>query len=244
MLGLIGRKIGMTQLFAEDGSVVPVTAIEAGPCPIVQVKTEERDGYRAVQIGYGRKKPRRSRRPDLGHAARAGLDYVPAIVREFRLGPDEPLAEDPHTPPQAAEAAPTNGAAEGDGGEAGESGAPASEGLRVGQVLTVSMFRVGERVKVTANTKGRGFQGVVKRHGFAGRPSSHGHPSVRVPGSIGPGTDPSRVIKGRKMAGRMGGKRKSIRNLTVVKVDPERNLLFVRGSVPGARNGWVLIGKD
>ncbi len=265
MLGLIGRKIGMTQLFAEDGGVVPVTAIEAGPCPIVQVRTEERDGYRAVQIGYGRKKPRRSRKPDLGHAARAGLDYVPAIVREFRLDPDEPLAEDPHTPaaPEletAATAAESEAAdeeggaaeAEGEGGEAEggagggarDGGAIAAEGLRVGQVLTVSMFRPGERVKVTANTKGRGFQGVVKRHGFGGRPGSHGHPSVRVPGSIGPGTDPSRVIKGRKMAGRMGGVRKTIRNLTVVKVDPERNLLFVKGSVPGARNGWVLIAKD
>jgi large subunit ribosomal protein L3 len=106
------------------------------------------------------------------------------------------------------------------------------------------MFEEGERVKVTGHSKGRGFQGVVKRHRFAGRPKSHGHPSVRVPGSIGPGTDPSRVIKGRKMAGRMGMERKTIRNLTVVRVDPERNLLFVRGSVPGARTGWVFVGKQ
>lgn len=245
MLGLIGKKIGMTQLFAEDGSVVPVTAIEAGPCPIVQVKTEERDGYRAVQLGYGRKKERRSRQPQVGHSASAGLDYVPAITREFRLSEDEAIAEDPHTPvkPVAREAS----------DEAGEEGGAAEDQaediqqlqeLRVGNVLTVSMFSEGERVRVTGRTKGRGFQGVVKRHGFGGFPKSHGHPSVRLPGSIGPGTDPSRVIKGRKMAGHMGTERKTVRNLTVVRVDPERNLIFVRGGVPGARNGWVFVRKQ
>ncbi len=240
MLGLIGKKVGMTQLFADDGSVVPVTAIEAGPCPIVQVKTEERDGYRAVQLGFGRKKPRRSRKPQLGHTARAGLDYVPAITREFRLSGDDVLAEDPHSP------APVTSAAEGEaegGAEAG-GGADAAPGLRVGQSLTVAIFDAGERVKVTGYDKGRGFQGVVKRHGFRGRPKTHGHPSIRIPGSVGPGTDPSRVIKGRRMAGRMGGSRKTVRNLQVVRVDPERNLVFVRGSVPGARNGWVFIGKQ
>lgn len=234
MLGLIGKKIGMTQLFADDGSVVPVTAIEAGPCPIVQVKTEERDGYRAVQLGFGRKKPRRSRKPQLGHAARAGLDYVPAITREFRLSGDDALAEDPHSPAPATPA--TEAETEGD--------ADAAPGLRVGQALTVAIFDAGERVKVTGYDKGRGFQGVVKRHGFRGRPKTHGHPSIRIPGSVGPGTDPSRVIKGRRMAGRMGGSRKTVRNLRVVRVDPERNLVFVRGSVPGARNGWVFIGKQ
>ncbi len=239
MLGLIGKKIGMTQLFADDGSVVPVTAIEAGPCPIVQVKTEERDGYRAVQLGFGRKKPRRSRRPELGHAAQAGLDYVPAITREFRLSREDALAEDPHSPAAAPEAAE---APEGEA-EAGGSSSTAP-GLRVGQALTVTIFGEGERVKVTGYDKGRGFQGVVKRHGFRGRPKTHGHPSIRVPGSVGPGTDPSRVIKGRRMAGRMGGSRKTVRNLQVVRVDPERNLVFVRGSVPGARNGWVFIGKQ
>ena len=122
MLGLIGKKIGMTQLFAEDGSVVPVTAIEAGPCPIVQVKTEERDGYRAVQLGYGRKKEKRSRRPEVGHSASAGLDYVPAITREFRLGEDEAIAEDPHTPvkPVVQEASDEAGD---EGGEAESQGA-------------------------------------------------------------------------------------------------------------------------
>ncbi len=242
MLGLIGKKIGMTQLFADDGSVVPVTAIEAGPCPIVQVKTEERDGYRAVQLGFGRKKPRRSGKPQQGHAARAGLEYVPAITREFRLSGDDALAEDPHSPAPATAAADAAEEAEGDAQAGG--GADAASGLRVGQALTVTIFDAGERVKVTGNDKGRGFQGVVKRHGFRGRPKTHGHPSIRIPGSVGPGTDPSRVIKGRRMAGRMGGSRKTVRNLQVVRVDPERNLVFVRGSVPGARNGWVFIGKQ
>ena len=258
MLGLIGKKIGMTQLFAEDGSLVPVTAIEAGPCPIVQVKTGERDGYLAVQLGFGRKKERRSNKPQLGHAARAGLDYVPAITGEFRLGPDDTLAEDPHDSAQEPEAAVTAEEAEVEE-EASEPGqgevAPAqareqttggeeAADLRVGMLLTVAMFTPGERVKVRGRTKGRGFQGVVKRHGFGGRPKTHGHPSIRVPGSLGPGTNPSRVIKGRKMAGRMGGDRKTIRNLEVVRVDSDRNLLFVRGSVPGARNGWLFISKQ
>jgi large subunit ribosomal protein L3 len=248
MLGLIGKKIGMTQLFAEDGTAVPVTAIQAGPCPIMQVKTGARDGYTAVQLGYGRKKERRSRKPELGHGVRAGLDYAPAVVREFRLGPDDVLAEDPHDLKPAE--ADTTGAAEADVAGDGESGevepqaAEVQQGLRVGQLLTVAMFGEGERVKVTGTTKGRGFQGVVKRHGFRGFPKTHGHPSVRLAGSIGPGTDPSRVIKGRKMAGQMGGARKTVRNLRIVKVDAERNVLFVRGAVPGARNGWVLVGKQ
>ena len=261
MLGLIGKKIGMTQLFAEDGTAVPVTAIEAGPCPIVQVKTEERDGYQAVQIGFGRKKPQRSRRPELGHSGRAGLDYVPAITREFQLGPDDALADDPHAvlaqqeaEPVVAEAAAEGeeDSVEGNGVEAAEDApvaeeAPAAEqdkSLRVGRLLTVTMFAEGERVKVTGETKGRGFQGVIKRHGFSGFPKSHGHPEQRLPGSIGPGTDPSRVIKGRKMSGHMGTNRKTVRNMTVVKVDRDRNLIFVKGPVPGARNSWVFVRKQ
>jgi large subunit ribosomal protein L3 len=254
----------MTQLFAEDGKAVPVTAIEAGPCPIVQVKTEERDGYQAVQIGFGRKRQQRSRRPEVGHSARAGLDYVPAITREFKLGPDDQFADDPHAVTAQPEAEPVIAeaaaevSAEGDGESAeGESEAaadapPAEEvpaveedpSLRVGKLLTVSMFAEGERVKVTGETKGRGFQGVIKRHGFSGFPKSHGHPEQRLPGSLGPGTDPSRVIKGRKMSGQMGSDRKTVRNLTVVKVDSDRNLIFVKGPVPGARNGWVFVRKQ
>lgn len=205
MAGLIGRKVGMTRVFDETGTVVPVTVIEAGPCPVVQVKDEARDGYRAVQLGFGVRPARKADRATAGHAARAGLDYTPLVLREFPLGPDEA--------PEA------------------------------GQRLTVESFVPGDSVKVTGTSKGKGFQGVVKRHGFTGRPGSHGHPMSRNPGSIGPGTDPSRVIKGKKLPGRMGGARTTIRNLKVVRVDPERNLLFLKGAVPGARNAVLFIQK-
>ena len=203
MAGLIGRKLGMTQLFNEEGGAVPVTVIQAGPCPVVQVKTEETDGYEAVQLGYGTRKEKHATRARIGHAKRAGLDAAPAVLREVRV-------------------------------------ADASE-YETGQEMTVESFEVGQRVKVTGTTKGRGFQGVVKRHGFAGRPGGHGHPMSRNPGSIGPGTDPSRVIKGKKLPGQMGDARRTIRNLKVERVDAERNLIFLRGSVPGAKNATVLI---
>lgn len=205
MAGLIGKKIGMTRIFNEEGVQIPVTVIEAGPCPVVSVRSQESDGYKAVQLGYGAKKEKRSSRAELGHVAKAGLEVAPRLMREFRIS---------------------------DGEE-----------YEVGQELTVALFEAGDRVKVTGKSKGRGFQGVVKRHGFAGRPATHGHPMSRNPGSLGPGTDPSRVIKGKKLPGRMGGNRSSIRNLQVVRVDGERNLLFVKGGVPGARNSYVLISK-
>lgn len=205
MPGLIGRKIGMTRIFNDEGVQVPVTVIEAGPCPVVDVRSEERDGYRAVQLGFGAKKATRATKAENQHAAKAGLEVAPTLLREFSV----------------------------DG----------SEQYEVGQQLTVDLFAAGDLIKVTGKSKGRGFQGVVKRHGFAGRPASHGHPLSRNPGSIGPGTDPSRVIKGKKLPGRMGGTRTTIRNLQVVRVDGERNLLFVKGGVPGARDGYVLISK-
>ena len=188
MPGLIGRKIGMTRIFDEDGVQVPVTVIEAGPCPVVQVKAPENGGVGSVQVGFGAQKAKRASRAEMGHAAKAGLEATPAILREFRFG----------------------------GGE----------DFEVGQSLTVELFEAGDRVKVTGNSKGRGFQGVVKRYGFSGRPASHGHPMARNPGSMGPGTDPSRVIKGKKLPGRMGGTRTTVRNLQIVRVDGERNLLF------------------
>ena len=203
MPGLIGRKLGMTRVFAEEGPAVPVTVLMAGPCTVLQVKTEETDGYEAVQVGFGGKKLKRSTRGELGHAAKAGLEAAPRLIREF---------------------APAPGAA-----------------YKPGQELTVELFAEGERVRVTGVTKGKGFQGVVRRHGFRGRPSSHGHPMSRNPGSMGPGTDPSRVIKGKKLPGRMGGARRTIRNLKVVRVDTDRDLLYVRGGVPGARNSYVLV---
>ena len=205
MPGLIGKKIGMTRIFDDAGVQIPVTIIEAGPCAVVQVKSEESEGYSAIQLGFGAQKAKRASKAEVGHAAKAGLEAAPRLMREF---------------------APDNG-----------------EEYEVGQQLTVEVFEAGDRVKVTGRSKGRGFQGVVKRHGFKGRPASHGHSMSRTPGSMGPGTDPSRVIKGKKLPGRMGGTRTTIRNLQVVRVDGERNLIFVKGGVPGARNGYVLISK-
>lgn len=205
MAGLIGKKVGMTRVYDEEGAAVPVTVVEAGPCPVLQVKTQERDGYRAVQLGFGRKKETRTTRPEAGHAAKVGLEYAPRVLREFKLSGDDEFEE--------------------------------------GQELTVEVFSQGDRVKVTGTSKGRGFQGVVKRHGFRGRPASHGHPMSRNPGSMGPGTDPSRVIKGKKLPGQMGGTRTTVRNLEIVKVDPERNLLFVKGGLPGSRHSYLFITK-
>lgn len=205
MGGIIGKKIGMTRIFDDSGAQVPVTVIEAGPCPVTQIKTADTDGYRAIQLGFGSRKEKHATRPEIGHVAKAGLDQAPRLLREFEYPED------------------------------GE--------VELGEEITVELFEAGDRVKVTGTSKGRGFQGVVKRHGFAGRPGGHGHPMSRTPGSLGPGTDPSRVIKGKKLPGRMGGTRTTIRNLQVVKVDGERNLLFIKGGIPGARDSYVLITK-
>ena len=206
MAGIIGRKVGMMRLFDDEGGMaVPCTVVEAGPCPVVHVVDREDAGYRAVQLGFGRKKATRSSMAETGHARRAGLDYAPVVLREFRF--------------------------------------PGDASTESGQELTVDQFAPGDRVKVTGKSKGRGFQGVVKRYGFAGRPASHGHPMSRNPGSMGAGTDPSRTIKGKRLPGRMGGTRTTVRNLLVVKVDPERNLLFLRGGLPGPPNGYLFITK-
>jgi large subunit ribosomal protein L3 len=205
MSGIIGRKLGMTQIFDESGAVVPVTVIEAGPCPVVQVRTDEKDGYAAVQLGFGAKKSSRATSAEKGHATKAGLEAAPAVLKEFRF--DQ---------------------------------APA-----VGESVTVDGFARGIRVKVTGVTKGRGFQGVVKRHGFGGGRASHGATRVhRAPGSIGAGTNPSRVIKGKRMPGHMGNAQQTVRNLLVAKIDAERNLLYVRGAVPGPINGVVYVTRQ
>jgi large subunit ribosomal protein L3 len=198
--GLIGRKLGMTRVFAEDGTAVPVTIIEAGPCRVVQV----RDG--GIQLGFGARRATRTSKAQLGHAKKAGLEAAPQVLRTFGAG-------------------------------SGDSPAPGAE-------IKVDIFAAGERVKVTGTTKGRGFQGVVHRHGFGGGPATHGNTRHRKPGSISPGTDPSRVIKGKKMPGHMGAARHTELGLTVVKVDAERNLLFIRGAIPGARNGIVTVAKQ
>jgi large subunit ribosomal protein L3 len=199
MNALIGRKLGMTRLFNEEGSHVPVTVIEAGPCPVVQVTATH------VQLGFGAIKPKRTQKARAGHAKKAGLEVTPRVLESF------PLAGDP---PQA------------------------------GQAVKVDIFAPGERVKVSGVTKGRGFQGVVHRHGFGGGPATHGNTRHRKPGSISPGTDPSRVIKGKRMPGHMGAERHTELGLRVVKVDAERNLLFVRGAIPGAKNGIVTVAKQ
>jgi large subunit ribosomal protein L3 len=197
--GLIGRKLGMTRVFAEDGSAIPVTVIEAGPCRVVQVKPD------AVQLGFGAKAPHRTSKAELGHAAAATLQAAPHILREF---------------------------------------GPAAQSYKPGDTVTVGIFAPGELVKVTGTTKGRGFQGMVHRYGAGGGPASHGNTRHRKPGSISPGTDPSRVIKGKRMPGHMGDDRHTELGLRVVKIDAERNLLFVRGAVPGARHGILLVNKQ
>jgi large subunit ribosomal protein L3 len=205
MASIIGRKLGMTQVFGDAGAMVPVTVIEAGPCAVTQVKTDETDGYTAVQLAFGDKKDRRATRAEIGHAKRAGLEHAPVALHEFRVAD--------------------------------------TSSYEIGSALTVEQFAPGDKIKVTGTSKGRGFQGVVKRHGFRGRPASHGHPKKRNPGTLGPGTNPSRVIKGKKMPGQMGAVKNTVRNLRVERVDAERNLIFVRGAVPGSRNSLVYIRK-
>jgi len=204
MPGLIGKKLGMTQIFTESGEAVGCTVLEVGPCPVVQVKTADTDGYEAVQLGFEAQKERRVAKAEAGHAARAGLDHAPRVLAEFDT-------------------------------EEGQE-------YEAGQSLTVDLFEVGQRVKITGLTKGRGFQGTVKRHNFGGSRASHGGSAIlRSPGSIGPGTDPSRVIKGRKMSGQMGGTQRTAMNRRIEMIDAEKNLMLVRGSVPGARHNVVLI---
>lgn len=202
--GMLGRKVGMMQVFTPKGEVVPVTVINAGPCVVTQVRIAERDGYDAVQLGFEQVPARKLTKPQQGHLKGAGT--LVRILREFSA--DNPQE---HT---------------------------------VGDVVNADLFAAGQKVDVSANSKGRGFAGVVKRHGFRGGPKTHGQSDRhRAPGSIGAGTTPGRVWKGQKMAGRMGGKRVTVQNLEVVEVLPEKNLILLKGSVPGARNGLVQIRK-
>lgn len=203
MKEILGRKVGMTQIFNERGEIIPVTVIEAGPCFVTQVKTPKQDGYAAVQLGFKEVKPKRLTKPQLKHLSKKQLPPL-GCLREFRVGDVSQYEE--------------------------------------GQKIRVSVFDVGDRVDVTGISKGKGFAGVVKRHGFRGGPKTHGQSDrQRAPGSIGAGTTPGRVFKGLRMAGRMGNTRVTVQNLEVVLVDPERNLLGVKGAVPGAKNGVLLI---
>ncbi len=214
MSAIIGKKLGMTQIFRDDGTVLPVTVIEAGPCPITAIRKADRDGYDAVQLAFGEAKEGKLTRAELGHLAKAGAPPMRHLV-EFR---------DAEIPP-----------AEAEGGDAGP---------KVGQEVTVTSFEPGQRVKVSGVSIGKGFQGGIKRHNFSRGPVSHGSHNVRAPGSIGASAWPARVFKGMKMPGQMGGKRVTQRGLEVADIDAERNLLLIRGSVPGSRNAIVEVRDD
>ena len=206
MSGIIGKKIGMTSLFNEEGKNIPCTVIQAGPCAILQVRTLEVDGYSAVQLGFDDKSEKNVGKALAGHFKKAGSTPKAKLV-EFRNAFEHEV--------------------------------------KIGDTVEVNMFAEGEYVDVTGTSKGKGFQGVVKRHGFGGvMQATHGqHNRLRAPGSIGAGSDPSRVFKGMRMAGRMGGKQVTVQNLQVLKVDEEQNLLVVKGAVPGAKNSYVIIRK-
>ena len=203
MPGILAKKLGMTQLFLEDGRVERVTVLEAGPCPVTGVRTDDRDGYTAVQLAFGATKEKHLSKPELGHLRKADAGPHRHLV-EFR---DE-------------------------------------AGFSIGDTVTVDVFAAGEKVKVAGTSKGKGFQGTIKRHGFASGPKSHGSHNVRAPGSIGASAWPARVMKGIRGPGQMGNKRITQKGLTIVQVDAEKNLLLVRGAVPGSRNGMVEVRTD
>lgn len=205
MAGLIGKKIGMTSVYDDAGKNVACTVVEVGPCFVTQIKTEESDGYNAVQLGFGEAKVSRTTKPLAGHYSRAGVKPC-KVLKEFRDLEGE---------------------------------------YNLGDKLDVTVFSEGDFVEISGNTKGKGFQGVVKRHGFAGvGQATHGqHNRLRAPGSIGAGSTPSKVIKGMRMAGRMGNEKKMIFNLKVLKVYPEKNLMLVKGSVPGFNGSNLIIEK-
>lgn len=204
--GLIGQKLGMTQVYDKDGNVVPVTVIKVGPCAVIQKKTKDKDGYDAVQLGFLEDKPlKRPNRPTQGHFKKAGLPPC-RIISEFHFSSDVEIKE--------------------------------------GDKFFVDIFKEGEKVHITGTTKGKGFQGVVKRWGFRGGPASHGSMFHRRPGSIGASSFPSHVWKGMRMGGHMGQDKLTVRNLVVIKVDKENNLLMVKGAVPGPKGGYVLVRKN
>jgi large subunit ribosomal protein L3 len=203
--GILGKKVGMTQFFREDGTAEPVTVIQAGPCVVVQAKNAARDGYEAVQLGFVEERPARVGKPVAGHYKKAGVPPT-RVRREVKV-------------------------------------APGGEPLKAGDQVLVSVFADGDRVDVIGTSRGHGFQGVVKRHHFRGGAATHGSMFHRAPGSIGASSYPSRVVKGMRAAGRMGGGRVTVRNLRVAKVDAENNLLLLRGAIPGASGGYVIVRK-
>jgi large subunit ribosomal protein L3 len=208
MAGIIGRKVGMSQMFTEEGERIPVTVIQAGPCHVTAVRESERDGYRALQLAFGETRESRLTKPELGHLKKAGAPALRALI-EFR---DEPTGDDE---------------------------------IKIGDEVTVEAFEKGQKVKVTSRrSKGKGFQGTVRRHGFHRGPVSHGSHNVRAPGSIGASATPARVVKGVRMPGQMGNRRVTQRGLEVVDVDAERNMLIIRGAVPGPTGGFVEVRTE
>jgi large subunit ribosomal protein L3 len=204
MPAILAKKLGMTQRFTEEGRVERVTVLEAGPCPVIAIRTHDSDGYEAVQLGFGAVREKALSKPELGHLKKAGAPPLRTLV-EFR-------------------------------DEVGE--------LTMGDTVTVENFEVGQRVKVAGKGKGKGFAGTIKRHNFHAGPKSHGSHNVRAPGSIGASATPSRVFKGIKGPGRMGGKRVTQKGLTIVELIPDQNLMLVRGSVPGPKGGTVEVRTD
>ena len=271
---LLGRKVGMTQIFGPTGSAFPVTVIEAGPCVVTQVKTAARDGYEAVQVGFGKAKLKNTPRPELGHLGHE-LEPTPAQRRRRQQAAAKARQEarkkatTEQKPEQATETeaevaegasaatakqqAARSGSAGGKAKHAGPALGPfavlrevraVGEVPALGESFFADMFALGERVDVIGTSKGKGFAGVMKRHGFRGGPRTHGQSDrARAPGSIGPGTTPGRVFKGTRMAGRMGGERVTVQSLEVIQADRERNLLVVKGSVPGANGSIVMVRK-
>lgn len=203
MIGLIGKKLGMSQIFLENGQVIPVSMIKAGPCPVIQIKTDENDGYKAIQLGFGERK--KYNKATAGHLKKSKVKSVEKLF-EFRINdPDK---------------------------------------YKVGEKIDVSIFNDGENIAVVGWTKGRGFAGGIKRWGWHGGPSSHGSTAHRRVGSAGPGTSPGRIWKNKTMPGRYGNEKTTIKNLKVVKVEKEKNLLYVKGAIPGAKNGYIIMMKE
>ena len=201
-LGLIGKKIGLTQIFSKDGQLVSVTAIQAGPCCVVQKKTAARDGYTALQLGFGSKKAKKVSKPLQGHCKAAGSRAF-AVLQEVRI--------------------------------------PDADTYQVGQDITLSMFKVGDKVKISGTSKGKGFAGVMKRWNFKGGAKTHGSMFHRAPGSIGASADPSRVLKGMRMPGHMGAAKVTVKNIEVIEIREKENIMLLKGAVPGARNSIVTV---
>ena len=265
--GLLGRKVGMTQVFGENGTAIPVTVIEAGPCIVTQIKTTARDGYEAVQIGFEQERLKSVTRSELGHLGHS-LPLLKAQRKRLQTYQQQQRGKKAAGEEAGTEAASAENIKDKqiekllkvqqnrqrrEGPELGPfkvlrevelQEGTSSEGLKLGLKVDASLFAAGESVDIVGTSKGKGFQGGVKRHGFRGGPKTHGQSDrTRAPGSIGSGTTPGRVLKGTRMAGRMGNERVTVKKLEVIQADPERNLLVVKGSVPGANGGLLMIKK-